>query len=115
MHVYLETERLILRQFTEDHVYILYDLDSDPEVMRYLSGGPLTPREEIEDGILPNWLGYYSRFDGFGFWAALEKDTGAFVGCFHLRPQQSHPADQPELGYRLRRSSWGKGYGTEVS
>jgi RimJ/RimL family protein N-acetyltransferase len=115
MRVYLETERLILRQFTEEDVDILYDLDNDPEVMRYLSGGPSTPREEIEDVILPAWLGYYTRFEGYGFWAAIEMDTGEFVGWFHLRPQQSHPVEQPELGYRLRRSAWGKGYGTEVS
>jgi RimJ/RimL family protein N-acetyltransferase len=115
MHVYLETERLILRRFTADDVGILVDLDSDPEVMRYLSGGPPTPREEIEGGILPAWLNYYTRFEGYGFWAAIEKVTGEFIGWFHLRPQSGHPPDQPELGYRLRRSAWGKGYGSEGS
>lgn len=113
MNVYLETERLTLRRFTTDDVDILVDLDSDPEVMRYLTGGPSTPREEIEGDILPYWLNYYSRFDGFGFWAAMEKATGEFIGWFHLRPQEGQPPDQPELGYRLRRSTWGKGYGSE--
>lgn len=115
MHSYLETERLILRQFTTDDVDLLVDLDGDPEVMRYLSGGTPTPRAEIENEILPHWLTYYSRFEGYGFWAALEKDTGEFIGWFHLRPQRGQPVDQPELGYRLRRSAWGKGYGTECS
>jgi RimJ/RimL family protein N-acetyltransferase len=45
----------------------------------------------------------------------MEMATGAFLGWFHLRPQDGHPPDQPELGYRLRRSAWGKGYGTEGS
>ena len=113
MHVYLETERLILRRFTVDDVDNLFDLDGDPEVMRYLSGGPPTPREEIERDILPAFLGYYARFEGYGFWATLEKATGAFLGWFHLRPPEGHPTDEPELGYRLRRAAWGQGYGTE--
>ena len=58
MHVFLETERLILRRFTEDDVDLLYELDSDPAVMRYLSGGPGTPREEIEREYIPAYLGY---------------------------------------------------------
>ena len=115
MDVYLETERLILRRFTEDDVDILVELDSDPDVMRYLSGGPPTPREDIERDILPWWLDYYNRFEGYGFWAVVEKSTGTFLGWFHLRPQQGQPTDEPELGYRLRRSAWGKGYGTEGS
>ena len=115
MHVFLQTDRLILRRFTDEDVDNLYELDSDPEVMRYLSGGPATPRDEIEHVILPAWLGYYARFDGYGFWAAIEKATGAFLGWFHLRPRPGDLPDQPELGYRLRRSAWGKGYGTEGS
>ena len=45
MQVYLETERLILRWFTEADVDNLVDLDGDPDVMRYLNGGKPTPRE----------------------------------------------------------------------
>jgi RimJ/RimL family protein N-acetyltransferase len=49
MHIVLETQRLTLRQFTEDDVHNLFDLNSDPEVMRYLTGGRPTPREELRD------------------------------------------------------------------
>src|SRR5687768_14344074 len=115
MHVFLETERLILRRFTADDVANLVDLDGDPAVMRYLTGGPPTPREEIEGDILPAFLGYYSRFAGYGFWAAIEKASGEFLGWFHLRPKEADPPDEPELGYRLRASAWGKGCGTEGS
>ena len=115
MRVYLETERLLLRRFTEDDLDILVELDSDPEVMRYLTGGPPTPREEIADDILPAWLRYYERWEGFGFWAAIEKSTGEFVGWFHFRPPSGSPDDEVELGYRLHRTAWGKGYGTEAS
>lgn len=108
MHVFLETERLILRRFTTDDVDNLFDLDSDPEVMRFLTGGPGTPRDEIERDYIPTYLSHYERFEGYGFWAAIEKATGDFLGWFHFRPQKGDPLDQPELGYRLRKSAWGK-------
>lgn len=117
MDVFLVTDRLILRRFTEADLDNLVELDSDPVVMRYLSGGPPTPRETIEFDILPYWLDFYSRFDRFGFWAVIEKHSGEFVGWFHFRPYQDD-SDQPkevELGYRLKQSVWGKGYATEGS
>lgn len=113
MEIYLETERLLLRRFTEDDVDLLVELDGDPEVMRYLTGGAPTPRAVIRDEILPAFLRYYARAGGYGFWAAIERATGDFLGWFHLRPLPGAPPDEPELGYRLRRVAWGKGYGTE--
>ncbi len=115
MQVYLETERLFLRRFTMHDVENLVELDSDPEVMRYLTGGPPTPREKLERDHLPAYLAYYERGDGYGFWAAIEKSSGDFLGWFHFRPAPGAPDDEPELGYRLRRSAWGKGYATEGS
>ena len=115
MHVFLETERLILRRITMDDGDHLLALDADPDVMHYITGGRATPRAEIEDDILPAYLGYYERFAGYGLWAAIERATGDFLGWFHFRPAPGSPPDEPELGYRLRRSAWGKGYGTEGS
>ena len=115
MHVFLETERLVLRRFTESDVDNLVELDGDPGVMRFITGGRATTRDEIQNDILPAFLGYYERFTGYGFWAAIEKSTGQFLGWFHFRPGKGSPPDEPELGYRLRRSAWGKGYGTEGS
>ena len=113
MNVFLETERLLLRRFTHDDVDNLYHLDSDPEVMRYVTGGATTPREVVEHVDLPAFMSYDDRGDGYGFWAAIDKSTGRFLGWFHLRPQEGDPVDQPELGYRLRREVWGMGYATE--
>ncbi|SDX68844.1 Protein N-acetyltransferase, RimJ/RimL family [Amycolatopsis xylanica] len=115
MHIFLETERLVLRRFTSGDVDNLVGLDGDPEVMRYLTGGKPTSLEEIRDDYLPAFLSYYDRFDGYGFWAAIEKATGEFLGWFHFRPQPSDAPDDVELGYRLRKSAWGKGYGSEGS
>ena len=113
MQIFLETERLILRRFTEDDVENLVELDSDPEVMRYLNGGIATPRELVEQQILQRFLSYYERYDGFGVWAAIEKSSGAFIGWFSFRPHDESRPDEAEVGYRLRRSAWGRGYATE--
>ena len=83
--------------------------------MRFINGGRPTPRHEIVSDVLPAFLDYYGRFAGYGFWAAVEKSTGRFVGWFHFRPAADADPDEIELGYRLRKSVWGKGYATEGS
>lgn len=116
MTTYLATDRLTLRPFTADDADLLIELDSDPEVMRYLSGGEATPSEIVREQILPSLLAAYERWDGdFGLFAAYEKESGDFIGWFCLRPERGGPLDQVELGYRLRRDAWGKGYATECS
>jgi RimJ/RimL family protein N-acetyltransferase len=116
VHVILKTPRLVMRQFTEDDVDNLFNLDSDPEVMRYLTGGRPTPREEIRDRIIPFILGAYDRFDRLGTWAAESVATGEFLGWFCFRVGRgSDDITNIELGYRLRRSAWNQGYATEGS
>lgn len=115
MRVFLETERLLLRRFTESDVGNLHDLDGDPEVMHYINGGRPVPREVIRDETLPRFLLAYERFEGFGVWAAIEKSTGNFVGWYEFYPRGDVGPEEIGLGYRLRRSAWGKGYATEGS
>jgi RimJ/RimL family protein N-acetyltransferase len=115
MDVFLETERLILRRFTMDDEDLLFELDNDPEVMFYINAGAPVPREEIVDETLPAFLSYYERFEGYGFWAVVEKSSDRFLGWFHFRPRPGDPPLEPELGYRLHRFGWGRGYATEGS
>ena len=114
MDVFLETERMVLRRFTLDDLDLIIELDGDPEVKRYIDNGAPIDREDLIE-TLEWWLGYYERFEGYGFWAAIEKSTGQFLGWFHFRPGEGAGPLEPELGYRLRRETWGKGYATEGS
>ncbi|KIF77873.1 GCN5 family acetyltransferase [Streptomyces sp. 150FB] len=116
MDTYLETERLTLRHFTADDADLLIELDSDAAVMRYLTGGDPTAPEIVRERHLPGIIAGYERWGGdLGLFAAHEKDGGAFVGWFCLRPERQGPLDEVELGYRLRQAAWGKGYATEGS
>ena len=115
MQNFLESDRLVLRRFTESDVDNLHDLDGDPEVMRFINGGKPAPRDVIRDETLPRFLHSYERFEGFGVWAAIERSTGEFLGWFEFYPWKDVGPEEVELGYRLRRSAWGKGYATEGS
>lgn len=107
MTTHLETERLRLRHLTLDDAAALLALHSDPAVMRYL--GP--PATEVD---MPYFLDVYERHPGFGYWAVIEKATGAFLGWFLFRPpRENSPPGTIELGYRLHTASWGRGFATE--
>jgi RimJ/RimL family protein N-acetyltransferase len=116
VNVYLKTERLLLHRFGDADADLLIELDSDPAVMRYLTGGEATSPDDVRQWVLPSILAGYDRWDGkLGLFAARMEESGAFIGWFCLRPDRDGPPDEAELGYRLRRSSWGKGYATEGS
>lgn len=124
--VVLETERLGLRRFTDTDAdaELLFELDSDPEVMRYIGpfGLPSVAayREKIRNLYLPQYAAHPDR----GCLAAHEEATGEFLGWFFLRPATEYkfaaeagwtrPTDI-ELGYRLRRAVWGEGFATEAA
>lgn len=114
MNVFLETDRLILRRFTADDIGLIIELDSDPEVKRYIDNGAPVDLADLDE-VLEWWLQYYVKYESYGFWAAIEKATGEFIGWFHFRPGEGDGPLEPELGYRLRRPAWGRGFATEGS
>jgi RimJ/RimL family protein N-acetyltransferase len=114
MDVFLQTNRLRLRRFTTADADNLVVLDSDPEVMRYLTNGKPTPREEVESEVLPSILQCYERSEA-GRWAAEELTSGEFLGWLSLQPPEDGSTAVLDLGYRLRRSTWGRGYATECA
>lgn len=119
----LLTDRLLLRDITEADAELLFDLDSDPEVMRYI--GPFTIpsvaayRERIRTVWLPQDIGPTR-----GVWAVFESASDSFIGWVFLRPSTLYKfaaeagwtrATDLELGYRYRRAAWGRGYATEAA
>ena len=112
IHILLETNRLQLRRFTPADAEHIFALDNDPAVMRYINGGTSTPWQVVTQQILPGFLRYDDATPGFGFWAAIEKATGDFVGWFVFRPTGNDP-QEVTLGYRFHKTAWSKGYATE--
>ncbi|HSN73359.1 MAG TPA: GNAT family N-acetyltransferase [Steroidobacteraceae bacterium] len=108
------TPRLRLRAFSAGDADHLVSLDADPCVMRYISRGAPTSRDQIVDQILPRWIAGYVPGSCIGYWAIERADSAEFIGWVHLRPDRFTPEDM-ELGYRFVRRVWGAGLATEAS
>jgi RimJ/RimL family protein N-acetyltransferase len=126
----LRTDRLLLVPLADRHLELEVHLDSDPEVLRYISG-----RAHARDEVLESHarrMALAGRVDGLGYWMAFgsgdgshgstapeREDEGEFVGLMMLPP--AHGPDQPDdpsvadLGYRLVRRHWRKGLASEAS
>src|SRR5262249_43347578 len=97
-------------------------LESDPEVLRYIGRQPLSGVGAYRQHLRSNILPLYDSPGGHGAWAVLERSTGEFIGVGSLKPAlearyaagMGYCPGERELGYGLRRSSWGQGYATEL-
>ncbi|MGW7467902.1 GNAT family N-acetyltransferase [Streptomyces xantholiticus] len=116
MHVFLETDRLTLRAFTDADAGHVRGIVDDAEVMRYINGGRPSSPEEVEGELMPRFLHRYPCLGGRpGFWVAQDRASGGLLGWFVLRPEADHSCREVELGYRLGRTAWGRGLATEGS
>ena len=114
----LRTQRLILVPLADDHLEHEVELDSDAEVLRYISGRART-REEVERSHRFR-IDQGRLVEGLGQWAGfLLPEADRFVGLWMLQPP--HGPSQPQvpgeadLGYRLAREFWRRGYASEGS
>lgn len=114
MKIYATTERLILRELLPSDDEAMFEMESDPEVHRYLGNRPKQTIEEVREVIALIRQQYIDN--GIARWAAVEKATGEFVGWTGLKhikvPENGHD-DFHDVGYRLLRKHWYKGYATE--
>jgi RimJ/RimL family protein N-acetyltransferase len=104
---------------TEKDADLLFQLDQDPEVMRYITGGTMTTGEEIRDTYVPRMQSYTQVENGWGLWKITVTGSDKFIGWILIRPVEFF-TDSPEnnnleVGWRLMRSAWGKGYATEAA
>lgn len=114
-----DSARLSFRLMTAADAELLFQLDQDPEVMRYINGGKVTTMDDIIKVFIPRMQSYTNREKGWGLWQVTVKDTAQFIGWILVRPME-YFSDNPqwhniELGWRFMQSEWGKGYGTEAA
>lgn len=108
----IETERLLLREMTQEDYPSLAAILQDEQTM-YAYETPLSPAET--QAWLDRNLARY-KADGFGLWAVILKDTGTMIGQAGLTWQSIGGSSQVlEVGYLFNRSYWGKGYAIEAA
>lgn len=116
MKVQLETDRLLLRDFEMDDDRNIFELDSDPEVHRFLGAKPLTTLQQAQEVIRSVRQQYIDN--GIGRWAVINKQNGLFIGWAGLKYMREVTNGQVlfyDLGYRFKKDHWGKGYATEAA
>jgi len=118
MHIN-NSERLKFRLMDSNDAQALWELDQDPEVMKYLNGGTPTSMELVNSTFIPRMEKYRDSDKGWGIWQVSDKVTDEYLGWVLIRPM-SFFTDSPnfsdlELGWRFFQSTWGKGYATEAA
>ena len=108
----LETERLHLRLFTYDDLQIMFDLNSDPEVIKYAAPKPLKNLQEAKKVLEEGPLADYRKY-GYGRFAVVLKETGKVIGFCGIKYLPE--IELPEVGYRYLKKYWGRGIGTEAA
>ncbi len=112
----IETERLVLREYRIEDFPLVAATWADPEVVRHISGHPLT-EEETWTRFLRN-IALWPML-GYGYWAATEKSTGRYVGDVGFadfkRGIEPSVKGVPEIGWVLARWAHGSGYATEAA
>ena len=108
----LETQRLVLRRWDDSDRAPFAAMNADPDVMRYFEA----PLSRAQSDALVDRIGTVFASYGFGLWALEVKDRAPFIGFTGLAPLNPLvPYPGIEVGWRLARSAWGRGYATEAA
>lgn len=108
----LITPRLRLEPLDDKHFDALHRLNSDPVVMRYITGRPDTPADtqSMIDRVKTRWAEL-----GYSWWGFVRRDDGELIGCGCIQHLNRDPNGPLETGWRLRQEAWGRGYASEAA
>jgi RimJ/RimL family protein N-acetyltransferase len=105
------TERLAFREMADSDVGLMAGLLGDPEVMAFYA----RPKDRAEALEWIRWNQRLYRERRFGLWLIELHETGHFVGDCGLTTQEVDGTTEIAVGYHVRRSFQGRGYGTEAA
>ena len=115
MKIYIETERLILRELLPADAKGMFALNSNPNVLQYLGIQPITTLDECRKSI--RFIRDQYVRNGIGRWAVVLKDSYEFIGWSGLKFVDemtiNNHQNHYDLGYRFIEKFWGQGYGYE--
>jgi RimJ/RimL family protein N-acetyltransferase len=107
MQIFVETNRLTLRELMPSDETGMFELDADAEVHRYLGNKPISTMDEVRQVIALIRDQYVQN--GIGRWAVIEKATGHFMGWSGLKLVKeliNGHINYYDLGYRLMKKHW---------
>lgn len=107
----IETDRLILREMTENDYDALYAVLADSDIMKHY---PYTFDEKRVKGWINRNIERYRIF-GFGLWAVCLKNNEEMIGDCGLTMQMIGEMIKPEIGYHIRKDHQRKGYAKEAA
>ncbi|WP_312089797.1 GNAT family N-acetyltransferase [Chryseobacterium sp.] len=108
MKTILEANRLLLRQFEISDAENFYELNLNPNVIKYTGNSAFKDIDEAKE-FLENYSDY--RRNGFGRWAVIEKSTNEFIGWCGLKYDEK--LDETDIGFRFFEHFWNQGFATE--
>jgi RimJ/RimL family protein N-acetyltransferase len=109
---WLETQRLVLRDFQQKDVHQLAPILANPQVMEFSPTGIISTSQT--QAKIDSFITSYKAF-GFGKWAVILKESNQLIGYCGIAIEQIENVNEPEIGYRLDPEFWGKGLATEAA
>jgi len=106
------TKRLTFGEFSKEDAELLFQLNGNPDVMKYITLGKLMTLSEVKTKSIPRILQSYSHGDEYGIFPARLISTNEYIGWFQFEPDAERE-NTAEIGWRLKKEFWGNGYATE--